>query len=302
MEKMIITGASGFVGTALAKRFTASGYQVTGIGTSRSHPTLAANTGFTWISSDTTQPGTWQETIQQADVIINLTGRNIFHYWTEAYKQAIYDSRVLTTRHITDAMAENKAQLLLNASAVGIYGDCGETDLTESSPHGHGFLADVCRDWEAEALKAGDKGARVAVMRFGVVLGPGGGALSKMLPAFKLFAGGPLGGGRHWFPWIHIDDLANAASYLMAHDQLQGVFNFTGPEPVRQGRFAKALGRCLSRPSFMPAPAFMIRMVMGELGASLLQSQKASPENLLNAGFSFEFPTVDSALADILKK
>ena len=300
MKKIIITGASGFIGTTLSTYFLNSGYRVTGMGTSEKHPVLKTDDTFSWVSSDTSQPGVWQSRIEQADIIINLAGRNIFNFWTKKYKQAIYDSRVKTTRNIVDAMAHGAGQVFLSGSAVGIYGDCGDVELTESTSSGEGFLADVCKDWETEAQKAGQKGVRVSVMRFGVVLGDGV-ALSKMLPAFRMFAGGPLGNGLHWFPWIHIEDLVNAVVHLIDSDEQSGVFNFTAPVPVRQKHFAQALGKCLNRPSFMPAPAFVLRILMGELGGTLLQSQKAFPQRLQTAGFSFAFPVVASALNDILK-
>ena len=300
MKKIVIAGASGFIGTVLAQRFLKAQHTVAGLGTSAAHSLTRENDRFLWISADTTVPGKWQKSVENADVIINLTGRNIFSYWTEKYKKSIHESRVQTTQNIVDALAGHKDQVLLNASAVGVYGDGGDETLTEERPAGQGFLSGVCRDWEKEAGRAMDKGARVAVMRFGVVLGRGG-ALDKMVPAFKMFVGGPLGNGRQWFPWIHINDLVRAIEFIVAHSDLSGAFNFTGPEPVRQKIFAKTLGESLNRPSFMPAPAFAIRLIMGELGSALLQSQKAVPDHLLNAGFVFRFPDISAALNDILK-
>ncbi|MCK5350581.1 MAG: TIGR01777 family oxidoreductase, partial [Desulfobacula sp.] len=255
MEKMLITGASGFIGKKLARLFLSKGYLVTGLGTSMTHPFSAQFQEFDWISADTTVEGKWQERVAGSDIIINLAGRNIFRYWTKKYKQAIYDSRILTTRHIVNAMEKGKPQKLLTTSAVGIYGDCKDDLLTEKRLPGKNFLANVCADWEKEGLKAKEKGVSVAVMRFGVVLGDGG-ALSLMTPAFKYFAGGPLGGGQHWFPWIHVRDLEKAIEFIVENKESDGVFNFTGPTPVRQKQFARALGRVLRRPAFMPAPSF----------------------------------------------
>ncbi|MCF6247294.1 MAG: TIGR01777 family oxidoreductase [Desulfobacula sp.] len=301
MRKMVITGASGFVGKALSKKFLTDGYHVIGIGTSLEHPLCENFNNFTWISADTTIPGDWQNHISRADIIINLAGRNIFRYWTKKYKQAIFDSRIVTTRNIVDAMVQDAGQHLLNASAVGIYGDCGDNILTEENGPGESFLAYVCKAWEKEATRAGEKGARVSILRFGVVLGDGG-ALSKMLPAFKLFVGGPLGSGQHWFPWIHQSDLEAAIAFIIGNDDLEGLFNFTGCRPIRQGHFAKILAKVLNRPIFMPVPAFIIKLVMGELGSVLLQSQKALPKKLLDSGYLFEFADVTSSLEDILKK
>ena len=301
MEKILISGASGFIGKKISRLFLSKGYPVTGIGTSKTHPFLKEFEKFDWISSDTTIPGKWQDKVARSDIIINLAGRNIFHYWTKNYKQAIYDSRILTTRNIVSAMEKGKTQKLLTTSAAGIYGDCKDDLLTEERLPGKGFLADVCVDWEKEGLKAKEKGARVAVMRFGVVLGHGG-ALSLMTRAFKMFVGGPLGGGQQWFPWIHVKDLEKAIEFLVENKQTQGIFNFTGPTPTRQKQFAKTLGRVLGRPAFMPAPSFMIKTIMGELGSSLLQSQRVIPKNLLDSGYSFLFPTLESSLKNILTK
>ncbi|MBU8850199.1 MAG: TIGR01777 family oxidoreductase, partial [Desulfobacterales bacterium] len=302
MKKILITGASGFIGKRLAHLFLLKGYHVTGIGTSLNHPLSKQfqefKYKFKWISADTTIEGKWQDHVAESDIIINLTGRNIFKYWTKKYKKAIYDSRILTTRHIVNAIENGKTQKLLTASAVGIYGDCKEDLLTEKRTPGNDFLAKVCKDWEKEGLMAGKKGVRVAVMRFGVVLGEGG-ALSLMIPAFKLFSGGPLGDGRQWFPWIHIKDLEKAVEFIVENEKLEGLFNFTGPVPVRQKQFAKALGHALNKPAFMPAPSFIIKTIMGELGGSLLKSQKAIPENLMESGYSFSFSDVGSALSKI---
>ena len=301
MEKILITGASGFIGKKLSRLFLLKGHQVTGMGTSMTHPFSELFQEFDWISADTTVKGKWQKRVAQSDIIINLAGQNIFRYWTKKYKQAIYDSRILTTRHIVSAMEKGKTQKLLTTSAVGIYGDSKDDLLTEKTMPGKDFLAKVCVDWEKEGLKAEEKGVRVAVMRFGVVLGNGG-ALSLMMPAFKYFIGGPLGGGQHWFPWIHVGDLERAIEFIVENKELDGVFNFTGPTPVQQKQFAKALGRVLNRPAFMPAPSFMIKMIMGELGRTLLQSQRAIPKNLLDSGYLFSFPTLESSLKDILGK
>ena len=300
MKTVLITGASGFVGQALARKYLDAGWQVHGLGTSQNHPMADADEHFLWTSADTSQPGAWQDLAAQSDVIVNLAGRNIFKPWTKAYKKAIYDSRIQTTKYLVDAMPDDFKGQLINASAAGSYGDQGDTPLTETQSYGTGFLARVCRDWEAQAQRATSKGATVAVMRFGVVLGPGGGALEVMAPAFKMFAGGPLGSGAQWFPWIHLEDLLRAVFFLMEQNA-QGIYNFTGPVPVRQKEFAKELGRALHRPAFVPAPAFFVRLFMGQLGDSLLQSQKALPAALETAGFKFKYDTVGSALTQIFK-
>ncbi|CCK79888.1 TIGR01777 family oxidoreductase [Desulfobacula toluolica] len=305
MKKILITGASGFIGKRVARLFLSKGYFVTGLGTSKAHlfsrKSQRFEHRFEWVSADTTIEGKWQDHVAGSDIIINLAGRNIFRYWTKKYKQAIYDSRILTTRNIVNAIEPGKTHTLLTTSAVGIYGDRKEDVLTEKTEPGRGFLSDVCKDWEKEGLKARQKGVRVSVMRLGVVLGNEG-ALSLMTPAFKLFAGGPLGDGRQWFPWIHIKDLEKAVEFIVENSDIEGTFNFTGPTPVRQKHFAKALGRVLHRPAVIPAPAFMVRVVMGQLGKAFLQSQRAVPKHLAEVGYPFLFADVYTALNDILGK
>ncbi len=301
MRKILITGASGFVGTHLSRALLANGHYVTATGTSIRHPELTNIERFEWVSADTSREGDWQDKVAGADIIINLAGYNIFRFWTKKARQAIYNSRVLTTRHIVDAIEKDRNQKLLTTSAVGIYGHCGEERVTEEKAPGQGFLSRVCADWEREGLKAKTKGARVCIMRFGVVLGRQG-ALAKMMPAFKMFVGGPLGSGTQWFPWIHIKDIENAVQFLIEQEELEGIFNFTAPEPVRQGEMAKTLGRLLKRPAFFPAPGFAVKIILGELGAALLESQRALPVHLENAGYEFLFPRLDTALKDILEK
>jgi uncharacterized protein (TIGR01777 family) len=270
---------------------------VTGIGTSDSHPIVDEYDSFNWISADTTRTGPWQKGLATAGAIVKLTGRTIFQLWTEAVRQSIYDSRIMTTQHIVAAMEPGTQ--LINASAVGYYGDSGDRTLTEDCEPGDDFLAAVCKDWEAEALNACSKEISVSILRFGVVLGNGG-ALSKMLPAFRMGVGGPLGSGRHWFPWVHILDLTQAVINLLKRDMEPGIYNLTAPGVIRHKEFATALGQAMHRPSLMPAPAFMIRLIMGALGASLLNSQKALPKGLEEQGFEFKFPTIESALSDLV--
>lgn len=307
--KILITGASGFVGTSLCRFFLERGEQVTGVGTSKRHPLQTGaffdkkpetEHSFQWISADTTQSGKWQEEVQVSDIVINLTGKNIFGYWTKDYKAQIRSSRVMTTEHIIAAMSGDRPGLLLNTSAIGYYGDRGEDIVTESQEPGSDFLAKVCIDWESAALKASEKGTRVVLMRFGVVLGKNGGALKKMLPAFKFFAGGPLGKGLHWFPWIHMDDLIRATVFLVENKDIEGPVNLVAPQPIRHREFASALGSALNRPSLMPAPAFMIKAVMGEVGKAFLCSQRAVPAALKAGGFEFQYSNINKALKSLV--
>ena len=297
--KVVITGGSGFVGSFLARHFLARGDRVTGIGRSLEHR-LASRDGFTWISADTTRGGAWQESVAGADLVVNLAGKNILTRWNKAVKEEIYNSRVLTTENVVAALAAGRGTRLFSASALGFYGDRGEETLTEASAAGDDFLAGVCVDWEARASAAVEKGSRVVTMRFGVVLGRDGGALGKMVPVFKAFMGGPMGDGNHWLPWIHINDLAGAVDFFLEKEEIRGPVNLCSPGSVRQKEFAAALGRVLQRPAFMPAPAWGVRMAMGEVAQALMSSTKGVPGVLGSAGFEFQFPTIESALNDLL--
>lgn len=298
--KIFISGGTGFVGTSLVRYLLDIGHSVIATGSS-SAPESVDHENFLFISADTTKKGPWQDSLNNIDALINLAGRTIFNRWSERYKKEIYNSRILTTRNLVEAMPDDKAVVLCSTSAVGYYGDRGEEILKEDAGPGNDFLATVSMDWEKEALLAERKGARVAIMRFGVVLGKNGGALLKMIPAFKSFAGGPVGSGDQWFPWIHMDDLISAMVHIIENQDMKGPVNFCAPNPVRNRDFAKALGKVLGRPSFMRTPSFMIRTLMGEMGTALLGSQRTVPDKLLKSGFEFQYPDVEKALGHLLK-
>ncbi|MEJ2656868.1 MAG: TIGR01777 family oxidoreductase [Desulfobacterales bacterium] len=298
--KIFISGGTGFVGTNLAQYFLDAGHSVIATGTSSSHKSVD-HENFVYISADTTEKGPWQDSLKDVDAVINLAGRTIFNRWSERNKKEIYNSRVLTTRRLVEALPEHKKVVLCSTSAVGYYGDRGEEILKEDSISGNDFLASVSVDWEKEAFLAEKRGARVAVMRFSVVLGKNGGALAKMIPAFKTFAGGPLGSGDQWFPWIHMDDLISAILFILKNQDISGPVNCCAPNPVRNRDFAKALGKVIGRPSFMRTPSFVIRTVLGQMGTALLSSQRAVPDVLLKHGFIFQYPNVEKALRNLIK-
>ena len=298
--KIFITGGSGFVGTNLSFYLLDRGHSIITVGTSSAHK-LIRHENFRYISADTTRKGAWQDELKDVDGVINLAGRNIFKLWSANYKKQIYDSRILTTRNLVEAMPDNKEIIFCSTSAAGYYGNRTDEILKEDALPGDDFLAKVCIDWEKEAFQAEAKGIRVAVMRFGVVLGKNGGALAKMVPAFKLFLGGPLGSGMQWFPWIHMDDLISAIIFILENRDIKGPVNFCSPNPVRNSDLAKTLANVLNRPAFMKAPSFMIRLVMGELGESFMSSQRTVPDKLLKHGFEFQYPDIKSALRDIVK-
>jgi uncharacterized protein (TIGR01777 family) len=298
--KIFIAGGSGFVGTRLIHDLIDRGHRVIAVGTSSAHKN-PPNENFRYISADTTLKGPWQDALEDVDAIINLAGRNIFKLWSDTYKNQIYNSRILTTRNLVEAVPESKGIILCSTSGAGYYGNRADEVLTEDASSGSDFLAKVGIDWEKEAFLAEKKGVRVAAMRFGVVLDKNGGALAKMIPAFKYFAGGPLGSGLQWFPWIHMADLISAINFILETNEIKGPVNFCAPNPIKNRDFSKALGNVLNRPSFMKVPSFMIRLVVGEMGTLLTNSQKVIPHKLLRHGFKFQHPDIDSALEDIFK-
>jgi uncharacterized protein (TIGR01777 family) len=244
--------------------------------------------------------GPWWDALADSDAAINLAGTPIFGRWDKETKRLIRDSRIRTTRNLVAAIPEGRPFTLLSTSAVGIYGDAGERELDESAPLGTDFLARVACDWEAEALRARDKGARVALMRFGIVLARGGGALEQLEGLARKFLAGPVGSGRQWFSWIHREDLVRAIEFLLMHAELDGPVNLCSPNPVRQIDVVRALGKLLGRPAVTPAPAFAVRLVLGEFADVVLFSQRMAPKRLQEAGFRFRFPDLEPALAALL--
>jgi uncharacterized protein len=297
--KIFMTGGTGFVGSYLSRDLVQAGHTITIL--SRRAQAQAPPAGVEFLTGDPNQAGAWMAAVPEHDWIINLAGASIFTRWSEAYKEEIFESRVRTTRNLVTAMAAgDRRQLFCSTSAVGYYGARGEEVLTEDSPPDADFLGELAQAWEGEALKAQDLGVRVVVTRFGVVLGRDGGALGQMVPLFKKFIGGPIGSGDQWFSWIHQADHARAFRFIQENPQISGPVNLTAPHPVRNRDLARALGRALHRPSFMPAPEFMLRLALGEFADTLITGQKVLPQRLLDAGFTFDFPTLDKALADLV--
>jgi uncharacterized protein (TIGR01777 family) len=299
--KVLITGGLGFVGTQLSIRLLARGHHVTVVDHSP-HPKAYTPMEVRYLSADTTVRGAWQEEVSGHDAVINLAGASIFTRWNDETKRLIYDSRVLTTRDVVEAMPEGKNALLCSTSAVGYYGFRGDEELTENEAPGDDFLASVCIDWENEANKAADKGVRVVLARFGIVLGKTGGALGQMIPAFKKFVGGPLGSGNQWFSWIHMEDLLNAFMFIFEKQDVSGPVNFCSPNPVRNRDLASTLGKVLHRPSLLRSPAFMLRLMLGEFGSILLEGQRVIPAKLLKHGFTFRYPEITDALEEVVRK
>ncbi|MBI2083658.1 MAG: TIGR01777 family protein [Deltaproteobacteria bacterium] len=278
--KILLTGGTGFIGRPLLKKLLEKGHEVTLL-TRQQIPNFACPDG--------------------TDAIINLAGETIAERWTKEKKEKIRRSRVDTTRAIITAIGKTsqKPRLLINASAVGYYGDTKEVPVDESSPRGYDFLAEVCREWEETAQEAEKDNVRVVRLRCGVVLGKDGGALQKMLPPFKFFVGGPIGSGNQWFPWIHREDVIHAIFFALENEKLSGAVNVTSPEPIRQKEFAKILGKVLGRPSSLPVPSFVLKLLLGEMSEMLLTGQRVVPKKLTEAGFQFQYPDLESALKAI---
>ncbi|MFH1102466.1 MAG: TIGR01777 family oxidoreductase [Pseudomonadota bacterium] len=298
--KIMIAGGSGFIGNRLTEFFLEKGYRVTAMGTRSAHSAVHSDR-FQYISADLSRKGPWQSALADVDVIINLAGKSIFQRWTKEYKGHIYASRILSTRNLVEGLSSISRVTLMNASACGYYGDRGNEILNEDEPPGNDFLAGVARDWEKEAKKGEEKGARVICARFGIVLGRGGGAIEKMAFPFKFFIGGPQGNGTQWFSWIHMDDLCSAMECVIKNGLISGPVNFCSPEPIQNRELSRILGKLLNRPSFMPTPGWMIRAILGEFGSSLLSSQRCVPHKLLDGGYRFKYPDPEGAIREIFQ-
>jgi hypothetical protein len=255
------------------------------------------------VEGDPGKSGPWQSAVNKCDAVVNLAGENIFgRRWNEEFKGKLRDSRVYGTQNVVDAVARasSKPRVLVNASAVGYYGPHGDEPLTEDSPPGGDFLARICVEWEAAARTLNTSECRLVIVRIGVVLAPDGGALATMLTPFKLGVGGPVGNGRQWMSWVHIDDVVDILLLAIDHPEVTGILNGAAPEPVTNKQFSKALGRALGRPSFFPVPVFALRLRFGQVAEVIATGQRVLPKRTQDFGYSFRFPRVDEALADVL--
>lgn len=301
--KVFITGGTGFVGGYMTEKFSQLGHEVSVL-TRSAAKSRKLPVGASFVEGDTGKPGPWQEKVAECDVIINLAGASIFTRWTEEARRNIMDSRVTTTRNLVDALAarEGRPTVLLSASAVGYYGGREDDEiLDESSSPGNDFLAQIGREWEAEARKAEAFGVRVVLCRFGIVMGKNGGALGKMVPAFKYFLGSALGSGRQWFSWIHQEDLFRIMVFLAENSRIGGPVNCTAPHPVRNEEMTRLLAKALHRFLIMPdVPAVVMRILLGEFAEVFLKGQRVIPGRLLDEGFQFKFPTLSEAFQDLL--
>ncbi len=300
---IVIAGGSGFLGTALTHALTRDSHDVT-ILTRRPPSALPAQPKVRYASWDPNgRSGPWATVVNGADAVVNLAGESIGEKrWSSAQKTLLRESRLGATKSLTTAIQEaaRVPSVLLSGSAVGYYGDRGDETITEASPPGNDFLAGLAKEWEAAARDVANI-TRLALIRTGIVLDRKGGALPRMLTPFQMFAGGPIGSGRQYMPWIHKDDWVRMVTWAMTHDGARGALNATSPGPVTNAEFSKALGRALHRPSLLPAPPFALRILLGEMAdALILSGQRALPVRATDLGFSFRYSNIDEALANVL--
>ncbi|MFS8120276.1 MAG: TIGR01777 family oxidoreductase [Microcoleus sp.] len=304
--KVAIAGATGFVGSRLVERLHSEGHSVLVLArdSERARRVFPASAypNLEIVAYTPAESGDWQTSIAGCDSVVNLAGVPIAEEkWTAARKQAILDSRKLTTAKLVEAiaLANPKPSVLVSTSAIGYYGTSETAEFDETSLAGDDFLAAVCKEWEAAAQPVKDLGTRLAILRFGIVMGKGG-ALAKMLPPFKLFAGGPIGTGKQWFSWIHRDDVVNLILYTLQNPPIEGVLNATAPNPVRMNELCETLGAVLQRPSWLPVPAFALEFLLGDGAKVVLEGQKVLPKRTLASGFQYQYPTLKLALEEIL--
>ncbi|MGE4383860.1 MAG: TIGR01777 family oxidoreductase [Arcobacter sp.] len=281
MKTIAISGASGFVGTSLTKFFSNLGYKIIPI----SREILNNNNKL-------------EELLNTTDIVINLAGANIINRWSESYKKLLYSSRIDTTSKIVKAInsISNKPKILISTSAVGIYDNISTYD--ENGSFSNDFLSNLCQDWEKEALKAKNETTKVAIFRFGIVLGQEGGALQKMITPFKLGLGGTIGSGKQAFSFVHIDDLLNAYKFVIENSH-EGIFNLTAPKPTTNKGLTLALGKTLKRPTILPIPEFVLKLIFSEGARVLTDGQSAIPKKLLDLGFEFKFKTIEETIENL---
>jgi len=302
---IVVAGGTGFIGGPLCRSLISEGHRVTILTRSPNdalHQSEANVNQVTWNGRDT---GPWVETLGGADAVINLAGAPIANgRWTYARKQLLTDSRLLTTRLLVTAMSARSSRppTFINASGIGYYGGSDDRPLDEGAARGQGFLADLCLAWEAEALRAAEFGARVVVLRTGMVLEQDGGALPKMLIPFQFFAGGPIMPRSQWVSWIHRRDHIGLIHWALTTPTVSGPINAVAPEPVTMNQFSEVLGRVLHRPSWLPVPRFAVHMLLGELGTLMTTGQRVIPEKAIAGGYTFHYPTLEPALRAILER
>jgi uncharacterized protein len=301
--RVFVTGGTGLVGSLLVKKLRERGDSVVLL--SRRAEAAQQFPDCKIVLGDPAQPGPWMDAIADCDAVVHLAGEGIFNRrWSQEFKDLIYSSRIKSTDNVVSALGKTASpasgKTLISASAVGIYGPHGDEELTEDGLPGNDFLAKVCNDWEKAAQAATVHGVRVVLLRTGIVLDKNGGALKQMLTPFKMFAGGPVGSGKQWMSWIHKEDEVGLILFALDHAEISGPLNATSPKPVTNRDFATALGNALGRPSFMPTPGFMLRIMLGESAQIVTTGQRVLSKKAQGAGYVFKFTDVEVALKDLL--
>ena len=295
MARILVSGSSGLVGSVLIPSLKGAGARVARLARSSTVQGSSDEERIAWNPAQPISP----DAVSGFDAVIHLAGESIVGRWTASKKVRLRESRIPTTTNLARALAgaKRKPQIFLSASAIGYYGNRGDEVLTEQSTHGSGFTADLAQDWELATRPAADAGIRTVSMRVGIVMGKTGGALAKMLPAFKMGVGGRIGTGRQWMSWIDLQDVVGAIQHILRSDLLHGPVNFVAPNPVRNEEFSKTLASVLSRPAIFPVPAFAARLTFGEMADELLlASQRVEPTKLITSGYPFRYPTLKPAL------
>jgi len=301
VEKVVMFGGSGFLGSRLTN-ILKDDYRIVLATRSEGKISGIKNVEYTHYSDNI---DSYLSIIEGAGIVVNFSGASIAgRRWNEEYKKVMHDSRINTTNLISEAIGkcENKPHTFVSTSATGIYGDRGDEILDESSANGVDYLANLCKDWETSALKSIEYGVRTVCIRVGVVLDKKEGGFTKMAQPFRLFAGGPLGNGRQYLPWIHVNDIVNIYKEAITCKSLSGIVNGTAPYPVTNKEFSNTLGKVLKRPSIFSVPKFVLKIAVGEFAEFLTGSQRAIPKKLTDKGFRFEFKGIETALINIVKQ
>ncbi len=304
---VFVMGGTGLIGTSLIGRLNERDDRVVLLTRRPAHAQERWGKQCTIVEGDPMKAGPWMDAVKDCDAVVNLVGESIFaRRWNPEFIALLRSSRIQSTENAVRALNQNpktsagNPKVLVNASAIGYYGPRGDEELTEEGLTGNDTLARVAVEWEQAARSAEASGVRVALIRIGVVLDKGGGALPQMLPPFKFGVGGPIGSGKHWFSWIHIDDMVGILLLALDHPRAAGPINGTAPHPVTNKEFSKALGRALHRPAILPMPPFMLRLLLGQVAEILTTGQRVIPAKALSLGYQFKFPNIEGALANLL--
>jgi len=302
-KTILIAGITGFIGKALADRLLKANYRVKGLTRSPEKAGILKYRGIEPLLWDDISPSGWKTQLTTVDAVIDLTGENIAaSRWSKKKKQKILNSRIQSGHFLSQAIKETgaKPSVYIQASAIGFYGNRGDSQLNENSPAGENFLAQVVKQWEASSSQVESLNLRRVICRFGMVLGKDGGALKPMITPFRWFLGGALASGQQWISWIHLEDVVNALEFIIDTPGCRGIYNCTAPEPVKNREMARTIGQILHRPSLFTVPAWILKLWLGEMAEELLlSSQRVFPHRLLEAGFVFQFPNLKGALKEL---